>query len=124
MTEQNKLAAYAKALGPTIRKVNDLKEEVKEFKKTDEKFLALQAIVKAAQENLKAHLEESDIAGVLEEISELGKDLKEGFDAATKDTDYSAKDYGAYLKARNKDDGVVKVVELGGVFEALNEVIV
>lgn len=117
---ENKLASYARELSPTIRKVDELKELVKDFKKTDVKALALQQAIKDAQEEFKAYLENSDIGSVLIEIKELGKDLKEGFEAAVKDSEYDAKDFGAYLKARNKEDGVVKVVEKGEVFEALN----
>lgn len=117
----NKLAAYAKELSPTIRKVLELKEVVKTFKSEDDKALELQETIKEAQQDLKDYLANHfDVGSVLEEIKDLEKDLKEGFAAAVKDSDYTPADYKAYLLARAKEV-VEKTITKGTTFSDLDE---
>lgn len=119
-----KFAAYTKEISPTIRKVDELKEELKEFKKADVEYLKLMEVVKEAQNAAKDYLKNHAVAGDLtEQISELGKDLKEAFEAAAKDTEFEPKDVAVYLKARNKIDGVAKVLDKSAMFEKLGELL-
>lgn len=115
----NKLAAYAKELSPTIRKVLELKELLKEFKSSDDGALELQETIKEAQEELKDYLSKHEDSGAtITEIKELEKDLKEGFAAAVKDSDYKPADFKAYLIAR-ANDKVEVVVAKGVTFGSL-----
>lgn len=120
-----KFTDYSANLAPTIREVNSLKEVLKEFKKTDEKALELQEIIKEAQEYLKKYLEEhTKMSSVIEQIKDLGKDLKEGYAAAAKGTGYKPADIGAFLQARAKDEGVKKVILKGIVFDVFEGLLV
>lgn len=119
-----KFIEYSKELAPTIRKVIELKDLLKEFKETNEQYIEHQGYVKEAGGVLKGILEDNtESAAILEEISELTKDLKEGFAAAAKGTEFSPAEVGAYLQARAKEDGVSKVVTKGNVFTELDEML-
>jgi thiamine pyrophosphate-dependent acetolactate synthase large subunit-like protein len=119
-----KFIEYSKELAPTIRKVIDLKEALKEFKETNEQYIEHNGYVKDAQEVLKVILETNEESkAILEEIAELAKDLKEGYEAAAKGTEFKPAEIGAFLQARAKEDGVDKVVAKGTVFASLDELL-
>lgn len=116
---QNKLAAYAKELSPTIRKVLELKETLSEFKKSDEKYLSFEDEIKEVKERQKAYLEETE-SELLGEIKDLSNDIKTGVKAMADGTEYEAKDILAYLTAKAKDT-VEKTITKGTTFESLDE---
>lgn len=119
-----KFNAYVKELSPLVRKVNELKESLKEWKENNEEYLEHQQYVKDAQEALKSVMEENEeAAAILEEIKELSKDLKEGYAAAAKDTTFKPAEIGAYMQARARDEGVVKVIVKGVTFTSLDELL-
>lgn len=119
-----KFTSYVKEISVSIRKVDELKEDLKEFKKSDEAYLKLMQIVKDAQQDAKDYLQAHSEAGdLITQIKELSTDLKEAFTAAAKDTDFEPKDVSVYLKARNKIDGVAKVLDKATMFDKLGELL-
>ena len=117
------LIEYAKEISPYIRQIKAKKDIIADFKESDEKAQELAAAVKESQEALKAYVEnDDDMKAVLEEISELEKELKQALKAASKASGYKPAELKAFFVARNKEqEAVKKVIDKGELFEALEE---
>jgi hypothetical protein len=127
------LVEYSREIGPRIRELDKKKQIIKDFKETDEKAIELSDEVKAAQEKLKAYVEEQN-KDVLDEIKGLEGELKEAMKAAarsTKDTErpFTVGELKPYFVARNKpvEQGkqkpVEKVIVKGDTFEELETIV-
>ena len=121
--KKNTLVEYTKEIMPLFTQLQYQKNLLKDFKESDEKAVKLAAAIKEAQEELKAYLENNDDSkAVLDKIKEIDIDIKEAVKAAVKYAgDVKPAELKAYYIARSKEDGVVKVVKKGNVFEGLEE---
>jgi len=118
----NKLQAYNQEIQPLLRTINGFKEDLKEFKETDEKALKLAEAIKDAQEELKLYLEDNTTSkDILENIKEHSKEFGLAVKGAAKGTAYKVKDLKPYFVARSKEDAVEKAVDKGQLFEELNK---
>lgn len=118
MTTQIKTAATElKSLVSQIAKKDEL---LKDFRESDEKAQKLANLVKEAQEELKAYLaSDLDYFTITNEKNELIKELKAGAKNAVKGTGFKAPQFVAFLKAKEKEAGIEKVVEKGSLFSSL-----
>jgi len=118
----NQIKTYTQTLLPAVRRINELNEYVKYFKKTDEEAVALVQAVKNAQEALKEYLAQSAAGEWLDEIATLSGDLKDGVKDATKDTEITPVTYKAFLTARAKEKDEEVVVK-GEQFNVLRGIL-
>lgn len=118
------LVEYSRNIAPIIRDLNHQKELLADFKASDEKYLELAAEVKALQDAMKEYLEKSDDGSeILEKIKDLSNDLKQAVKAAARGTDYKPAELKAFFQSRAKEDGVIKVVEKGSLFDELDNLL-
>jgi len=133
MTTKSALREYSAEIGPLIRNIETKKQIIKDFKETDEKAVELVANVKAAQDELKAYVEEQN-KDVLEELKSLNTELKEAIKGAARSTKDTARPFKAgelkpYFVARNKpvemgkQKPVEKVIVKGDTFEELETIV-
>jgi len=125
MTQTNTtLVEYSRNIAPIIRDLNHQKELLADFKASDEEYLELAAEVKALQDAMKSYLEKTEgSAEILEKIKDLSNDLKEAVSAAAKGTDYKPAELKAFFQSRAKEDGVIKVVTKGELFDELDNLL-
>jgi Mg2+ and Co2+ transporter CorA len=120
--EQIALIEYSKEISPRIRTIQAKKDVIKDFIESDDKAQELKAAVKESQEALKAYVESDDyMKEIQEEIDALTKELKQALKAASSASDFKPAELKAFFVARNKEDGVKKVVDKAEVFEAITE---
>ena len=120
--KQVALIEYAKEISPMIRTLMKKKELQKDFKESSDGYLRLLEVVKEAQEDCKDYLaKDDDYAETEEEVKALTKELKLAVKAASENTAYKPADLLAYFVARNKEEGVVKVISKGELFDELEK---
>lgn len=118
MSQQIK--SYAAELQATVVAIAHKAEIMKDIKEADEGYQKRMEAIKELQEELKAYvLTIEDYYSLDEEKKALEKELKQGSKAATSGTGIKPADFIAFLKAKAKEEGVLKVVEKGMTFSAL-----
>lgn len=117
----NKIAAYNNEIQPMLKVLTGFKEDLKDFKETDEKALKLIQAVKDAQEELKAYLEDNPTSkDILDNIKEHTKEFGLAVKAAAQGSAYKVGELKAYYVARNKET-VEDVIGKGDLFSDLNK---
>ena len=117
----SQIKSYATNLQSLVSQITHKSEVLKDIKEADEGYQKRMEAIKELQEELKAYvLTIEDFYSLDEEKKALEKELKEGSKAATKGTGIKPADFIAFLKAQIKEEGVLKVVEKGMTFSALN----
>jgi uncharacterized coiled-coil DUF342 family protein len=115
---------YSKEIAPLIRQAEYQKDLMKDFKETDEKALELAELIKEAQEALKEYLSsQEEFKALQESLKAIESDIKEAIKAAAKGTDFKPAMLKKFFVARNKEEGVVKVVEAGVTFKELDDML-
>ncbi len=115
------LIEYSREVMPLIRTIAQKKELMADFKASDEAYLKLLASVKEAQEACKEYLTKNDdYVAMVEETKEFEKELKLAVKAAARGTAYKPAELKAFFIARNKEEGVVKVICKGELFTTLD----
>ena len=116
------LIEYSREVMPMVRKLADMKEELKSLKEDNQEVQVLLSNVKQAQEALAKYLETNDdVKQMLSDIKDVSKDIQQAVKRASKGSGYKPKELKDYFFARAKEDAVVKTVQKGKLFDALNE---
>lgn len=116
--QQLLLSEYAKEILPKFRMLATKTQIIKEWADEDATVAKYKASIKAEQDALKAYIEEVE-AELVREIKDLKTDIGLACKAASKGSEYEAKDLKAYFKKRSEDK-VEDVIEKGNIFESLN----
>lgn len=116
MNETN-LIEYSREIMPRVRIIEAKKQELKEYKDSNEHVAELQQAVKQAQQDLATFLEKEDtVVAMSEELKALDKELKEALKSASRASGYKAGKLKTFFKARAKEKAVEKAVEKGELF--------
>jgi cytochrome P450 len=114
------LVEYSREILPKLRALDEKKALLKEWKDGDDEVQKHLQAIKDMQELLKNMIEERE-ADLLQEIKDLETDIKLACKAAAKNSPYKPAELKAFFIARNKEDGVSKVVTKGTLFEDLTK---
>ena len=124
MNNTNAIVEYTREISPMLRDLDHQKELLKDFIDSDDEAQRQVEAIKEAQAILKSYLEDTaDSAEILDKISDIKKDIKEALKSIAKVSEFKPAQWQAYLKARNKEEGVVKVITKGELFVSLDEVL-
>ena len=123
----NKIKTYNPEIMTKLRESAIKSDLIKDFKATNEGYLALMEKVKEAQTAAKEYLEKFENAGeVTQEKKELDKEIKLDIKAAAEGTEYEEKDMfkvlTSYFKDRAKDK-VKEKIDLGNEFCVLDDIV-
>ena len=123
----NKIKTYNPEIMTKLRESAIKSDLIKDFKATNEGYLALMEKVKEAQTAAKEYLEKFENAGeVTQEKKELDKEIKLAIQAAAEGTAYEEKDKFKVLTSYFKDRAKGKVeekIDLGTEFEVLEGIV-
>lgn len=116
------LMGYNQEIQTILRNLQRQKDLLKDFVDNDEGYQDLVAVVKEAQEAVKAYVAESERGKELQEkIKDLSNDFKQAVKAAEKAAVvYKAKELKAFFVARSKDK-VEEAVVKGSLFDVLTK---
>lgn len=111
------LAEYNKEIVPMFRQLNELKQQLKEFKLNDEKSLEFADEVKGVHDAWVQYLESTEEGGkLLSQIHALQEDIKQAVASAKGKTPFKKAELKTFFAARAKEKGVEKVITKGELF--------
>lgn len=125
------LREYNKEIQPRIRELSKMKEDLKDFLESDDDVAKLKKSIKDAQEELALFMETNDdVKQMTDGIKDVSREIKEAIKAASKATKNTPhhwkpahlKEY-MFARAKDETDVVVKTIQKGTRFSALNEII-
>lgn len=115
----NTLLEYSREIVPLYIALNTKNEILKEWKADNAGVQKRLAEIKAAQDELKAYVEQTE-SGLTREIKDVMMDISLAVKAAAKGTPFKAPTLKAYFAARAKEN-VSKVIEKGDAFAELDK---
>lgn len=116
------IVAYAQEISPRIREIEKKKELLKDFIDSDEEAQQNIEYVTEAKNCLKDYLQTHErFIELTDQIKELEKENKEALKAIAGVSNFKPTQWKGFLKARNKDKGVVKVIDKGVLFADMDD---
>jgi hypothetical protein len=117
---QTDLMLYSREILPMVRAIEAKKQELKEYKETNEEVARLQLQVKQAQEELANYLTKDDnVIEFTAELKDATKELKQALKSAARASGYKPAELKTFFFARAKEKAVEKAVEKGTLFVEL-----
>lgn len=126
VTNASLLVEYTKEIMPLVRNVEYVKDQIKDFKESNEEINNILEEKKTLTDKINAIVEADDFGKeLLEKLKVAENELKQAVKGAAKSVEgVKPAELKAYYKARAKDEGVKKVVVKGEKFDVLDKALV